>query len=304
VGRRKTHIAFEASGHSLWIHDLVVKRYGKERLHVAHPRRIRAIANTQEKNDANDAFWLAYLTHEGRLPEAYVPEGKIRELRIATRERMRTVQRRTQVLVRIRAHLAQMGERLPGTTLHTQRTRAALEELIASTAGSRGMALAAHTRELDYQQEVIASWEKRIEELVAELPAVQAIVHHIPGAGPVLAATVVAEAGRIQRLRSAKSFAHFTGLTPSDHSSARTRHGHICREGSPFLRWALTQMAMACSRARRGAPLAVGDWIRHRQKRMTIKAKARCAAGRKLGETIWRLFNLGECFDAKRAFPS
>jgi hypothetical protein len=69
IGRKRSHVAFEASGYSTWVYDLCVERYGESRVHVAQSRRIRAIANSQEKNDANDAFWLAYLTHEGRLPE-------------------------------------------------------------------------------------------------------------------------------------------------------------------------------------------------------------------------------------------
>ena len=38
--------------------------------------------------------------------------------------------------------------------------------------------------------------------------------------------------------------------------------------------------------------------------RMGLKRRAQCAAGRKLAETIWRLFHYGERFDAARAFPS
>ncbi len=85
VGRRKLHAAFEATGGILWIFDLLVARLGRQRVHVAQPRRIRAIANSREKNDANDAWWLADLTHEGRLPESFIPTGALRELRIATR---------------------------------------------------------------------------------------------------------------------------------------------------------------------------------------------------------------------------
>ena len=77
VGRKQSHFSFECSGYSLWVYDLLVDRYGAERVHVAQSKKIRAIANSQEKNDANDAFWLAYLTHEGRLPESYVPRGAL-----------------------------------------------------------------------------------------------------------------------------------------------------------------------------------------------------------------------------------
>ena len=85
VGRKRFHFAVEASGYSLWVYDALRERHGEERVHVAQAKKIRAIANSRRKNDANDAFWLAYLTHEGRLPEAWIPTGELRELRIATR---------------------------------------------------------------------------------------------------------------------------------------------------------------------------------------------------------------------------
>ncbi len=157
--------------------------------------------------------------------------------------------------------------------------------------------------ELGYQDAVIAEWDELIRTISVKLPAVQRIADEIPGLGAVLASTVVAEAGDIERFHSAKAFACATGLTPSDRStSGKTLHGGISREGSPHLRWALTQGAMACLRARSGAGFAAGNWIRAREKRMGFKAKARVAGGRKLAEAIWRLFHYGECFDPARPF--
>ena len=121
--------------------------------------------------------------------------------------------------------------------------------------------------------------------------------------GKALAATIAAEAWPLQRFRTPKAFARYTGLTPSDRSTGgRQIHGSITREGSANLRWALTQAAMGCLRAKRGASVAAGDWIRSKQKRMGCKAKARTAGVRKLPEQIWRLFHFGECFDAAKPF--
>jgi transposase len=231
-------------------------------VHVAQARKIRAIANSQEKNDANDAFWLAHYTSEGRLPEAYVPPPLYRELRIATRERIQAVRRRTKLYQRLRAHLAQLGRRVPARTLRASGPAASCSRSRRRSAASAG------TR-----------------------------------SGRILASTVVAETGPIRRFRTAKALGRFSGLIPADRSSGgRMRHGGISREGSAYLRWALTQMAMACLRARRGPGLVVGDWIRRKQRRVGIKAKARCAAARKLAESIWRLFHYGECFDPSRPF--
>ena len=150
---------------------------------------------------------------------------------------------------------------------------------------------------------MIDEWDEVIRTISVELPDVGRIADEIPGLGTVLASTVVAEAGDIRRFYSAKAFGSATGLTPSDQStSGKTIHGRISREGSPHLRWALTQGAMGCLRARSGDGLAAGNWIRSKQKRMGIKAKARAAGGRKLAEAIWRLFHYGECFDPARPF--
>lgn len=298
-----THVAFEASRSSHWVYGLVSDLIGKERTHVANAKEIRAIANSKRKNDQNDAWWLAYLTWEGRLPSSYVPEDEILELRIATRERGASVRHRTKIINRLKGHLAQIGEVVPSSSVRTKKAQLFLLEIAVATKGARGRALRSCLDELDYQNAAIEEWDELIQAISAELPAVQRITEEIPGLGAVLASTVVAEAGDIQRFHSAKAFACATGLTPSDLStSGKTIHGRISREGSPHLRWALTQAAMGCLRSRSGAGLAVGNWIRAKEKRMGIKAKARAAGGRKLAETIWRLFHHGECFDPARPF--
>ncbi len=299
----ETHVAFEASRSSIWVHEVVSNLVGADHTHVANAKQISAIANSKKKNDQNDAWWLAYLTSEGRLPGAYVPEGEILELRVATRERAAAVRYRTKIINRLKGHLAQMGEVVPSSSVRTQEAQLFLMEKAVATTGARGQALRGCLDELGYQDAVIAEWDELIRTISVKLPAVQRIADEIPGLGAVLASTVVAEAGDIQRFHSAKAFACATGLTPSDRStSGKTLHGGISREGSPHLRWALTQGAMACLRARSGAGFAAGNWIRAREKRMGFKAKARVAGGRKLAEAIWRLFHYGECFDPARPF--
>ena len=113
----RVHVAFEAGGSTFWIYDILVSRLGAEFVHVAQPKKIRAIANSTEKNDYNDSWWLAYLTYEGRLPECHVPAGALRELRIAVRERFELVKLITRSKVRLRSHLRQMGITLPTVKL-------------------------------------------------------------------------------------------------------------------------------------------------------------------------------------------
>jgi transposase len=224
-------------------------------------------------------------------------------LRIATRERIATIQARTKVQVRLRAHLRQMGASLPTVKITAQRGWAFLQKLVEDTPGTRGMALESLLLQFEHLDEAVGDWDAEIERLAEQFPAVGTLEKEAPGVGTALAATIAAEAWPLQRFRTPKAFARYTGLTPSDRSTGgRQIHGAITREGSSYLRWALTQAAMACLRAKRGPSVAAGDWIRAKQKRMGCKSKARTAGARKLAEQIWRLFHFGECFDPQRPF--
>jgi len=150
IGRKRVHFAFEAGRSSMWVHSLLTERYEPERVNVAQAKKIRAIANSHDKNDFNDAWWLAFLTREGRLPEAYIPPSEYIELRLATRERRTLVRRRAQVITRVRGHLAQMGLRLPGSSLHVEDTRESLKQIIHESGGSRSSALHSCLEEIEF----------------------------------------------------------------------------------------------------------------------------------------------------------
>jgi transposase len=304
VGRKEFHFALEASGYAMWVYDVLVEAHGREQVHVAHAAHVRAIANSPRKNDANDAFWLAYLTHEGRLPEAQLPEGELRELRLATRYRIRAVRRKTSLVVQIRSLLAQVGLRI-AHRLDSLKGRARADEILrgGELTETRAECLRDSLEQLDHQERLILKWERRVEETAKAFPAVGEMQEEIPGFGAVIAPAVYAETGDPRRFSSAKQLGGYTGFAPTDRSSGgRTRHGHMTKAGSPFLRWALVEAVMACQKAERGPAKAIGDWVRRRQARMGDKKRAQCAAARKLAEATWRLFAYGEAFDVARAF--
>ena len=66
----------------------------------------------------------------------------------------------------------------------------------------------------------------------------------ISGIGLLTAALVVAEVWEVSRFPSADKLCSWAGLTPSEHSSAEhTRRGHISKQGSRWLRWAMVEAA-------------------------------------------------------------
>jgi transposase len=304
VGGRKAQYVMEAGGSTLWVFDILVDHVGRERVHVAQPHRIRPIANSLEKNDRNDAWWLAYLLFEGRLAEAWMPESDIRDLRIATRELRSAVDRRSDVVRRFKSHLAQEGTRITVKNFNSAGARQQAADLAQASSGARGLALASLLRQIGCLDEEIDGWRADIAERGKSFPEVGAMEAEIPGVGPETAAIVIAELGSATRYRSAKAFACATGLVPGfRESGGRKMPTKMSRAGSRHARWALTRAVVACMRCKRGPGVNVKYWVLRRM-RHRPKKSVYVAAARKLAEGIWRLFQLGEEFDLTRAFPT
>jgi len=76
-------------------------------------------------------------------------------------------------------------------------------------------------------------------------------LQEIPGVGPIVALTTVAELGDPGRFKDSRAAAAYTGLVPSEHSSGqRRRQGHITKRGPTQLRRVWVQAAQAAMRMR------------------------------------------------------
>ena len=80
-------------------------------------------------------------------------------------------------------------------------------------------------------------------------------IQALPGIGPVLAAVIVAEIGDIRRFPGPGQLGCWAGLTPRHYESdTKVIRGHVTKQGSRMLRWAVTeaiQRQPAGSRPRR-----------------------------------------------------
>jgi transposase len=67
-------------------------------------------------------------------------------------------------------------------------------------------------------------------------------IRALPGIGPVLAAVTVAEIGDIRRFSCPAKLCCWAGLTPRHRESdLKVARGHITKQGSPILRWAMAE---------------------------------------------------------------
>ena len=106
----------------------------------------------------------------------------------------------------------------------------------------------------------------------------------LPGVGMLTALTILSEIGDVTRFDSARKLASWAGLTPTVRNSDRTvRHGHISKQGSPWVRWVLGEAAQT---AKRHADFAGAYQAMVRRRGRNI---ATVAVARKLLTRCWHL---------------
>jgi transposase len=115
-------------------------------------------------------------------------------------------------------------------------------------------------RRLDSLLSLIGDFDREIELAKREIDALARhdprvdVLCQLRGIGPYTAMLVIAEVGEIERFRSARHLCAWAGLTPTVRSSdGRARLGHISRQGSPHVRWALVEAAQKAATG--GGPL-------------------------------------------------
>ena len=247
--RARPQIAVEATYGWEWLAELL-EDAGYD-VHLAHPLRTRAIAAARVKTDAVDAKTLALLLRADLLPEAYVAPRELRDLRELLRHRIALTAMRSALKNRVHAILAKHGitrehsdlfgkggrQFLAGLELR-EAPRARLDSLIALIC--------------DFDREIDAT-SKEIDQRAKADDRVD-VLCQIRGIGPYTAMLIIAEVGEIARFPDARHLCAWAGLTPTVRSSdGRARLGHISRQGSPALRWALVEAAQKCTTG--GGPL-------------------------------------------------
>jgi transposase len=235
----EVQVVLEACGLWPWVYDLL-EPHGVE-ITLAHPQRVKAIAHAKVKTDKVDARTLAHLLRADLIPPAYVPPREIRELRELLRSRYAWTQQRTRAKNRVHGLLAKRGYRSPVKDLFGQKGRRWLAELpldpVARTLVERELRL------IDSLDSLIQEASGEIEERAKGDPRVQ-LLKTMPGVGYYTAMLLVAELGDVTRFPSAKQVVAYAGLAPRVRSSGGAVHiGRITKQGSPYLRWILTEAA-------------------------------------------------------------
>jgi len=264
----------EATASYPWLFKLIEPV--ADRMVLAHPRKLRIIAESTRKSDKVDAQVLAEFLALDMIPEAHRPTPRQREHRTLVRHRHYVRGRLTSARNKIHAILSnynadrddlftQAGRRYLRSVKVSSSDRFVLDELWAQWVY--------HSRQLD-------AVERRLAEFAQTAPAheaeARAVLDSIPGVGPVTVDVVVSELGDIRRFRSAKQVCAYAGLAPGQRESAgRTKQLPITKEGSKLMRWILVEAAwQLVYRTRRWGSM-FDSLARRRGKKKAIVAVAR-----------------------------
>jgi transposase len=230
-------VVVEATYGWYWAAD-VLEAAGAE-VHLAHPLGIKAFSYRRVKNDERDCADLADLLRLGRLPEAWIAPPPVRALREITRYRHKLVGQRTSCKDQVHAVLAKCGIAVTHSDLFGQGGGIWLDGLpLPQPYAGKVASLRALTGVLDRE---IARLEEQAGAMLAGDRGYAAI-RQLPGIGPVLGAVITAEIGDITRFRTPGQLASWAGLTPRHYESdTKVIRGHVSKQGSRMLRWAVTE---------------------------------------------------------------
>jgi len=280
----------EATASYEWFVGLVERL--ADRVVLAHPKKLRVIAQSKHKTDKIDAWILAEFLALDMIPESYRPTPRQREHRALVRYRYYVQKRTVSVRNKMRHILANYNADVK--ELFTARGLEYLAEQKVSAADRFVLnrllqEWREHGRRLKEADQQLEAFGRKAP--VAEKEA-RRVVETFPLLGSVTADIVLSEVGDAKRFRSLKRAASFAGLAPGFRESAgRRKDGGITKEGPRLLRWAMIQLAW-----RLVGRTAYWGGIFERLQRRTGKKKAIVAVARRAFCVIVSMLRSGQAY--------
>lgn len=215
-----------------------------DRCLLAHPKKLRIIAECKHKSDRIDAQVLAEFLAVDMIPEAYRPSSRIRQYRVLVRHRRWMQGRVTSLKCKLRDKAAHYNADI--AELFTLKGEKHLAEIAMSRADrfqtSEMLTLLGHCQQ--QMQDVDAELRRFAKTAPGAEREARAVLNTIPEVGPVTIDVVLSELGDWRRFRSAKRAISFAGLDPGyRESDGKGKRLSITKEGSRYLRWALIETA-------------------------------------------------------------
>jgi len=210
---------------------------------LAHPLKVRAIAEAKIKTDKISADILCDLLRSNLLPEAYAPSRETREIKNVLRQRIFFVRMQTMVKNRIHTIIDRHPEIASQTPDVTDMFGATGTRWLSQVVlpGQDNRLLASAVELLQAVRQRIAESNEIVKELARDDKRVR-LLRSIPGLGPFFSVVAANEIDDISRFRDEKKLCAYAGLVPSTYASGgKVFHGRITKTGNKWLRWAFVE---------------------------------------------------------------
>lgn len=209
---------------------------------LAHPLKVKAIAEAKIKTDKIDAKTLAHLLRCDLVPEAYVPDKDTRIVKNILRQRMFLVRLSTMVKNRIHVILDRHPELRYQIDPSDLFGKQGLEWLKIVTLPKEDRRLLDEELDLlNHIKEKINSSDRWVTQLGKDDLRVKLLMT-IPGIGKFFALLIAAEIDAISRFKDKNKLTSYAGLIPSVYSSAdKLFYGRIIKHSNKYLCWAFIE---------------------------------------------------------------
>ncbi len=293
--REPVRAVIESMTGARFCHD-ILEQQGWDVL-IADAQRVKGLAPIACKTDRIDARVLALLSHRDLVPAVWLPDPRVRRERELARFRLHLVKHRSALKNRIHSTLINFGLPCPVSDLFGVEGRELLDRLELPDPWRRNV---------DASLELIDQIEGQIATIAAELRRAGADHRYVPqlltvpGIGWILAYTIAAEIGDINRFSTPTKLTGYTGLCPRvSQSGEKDRRGPLSKHGPRYLRWAMLEATMHALRHP-----AYAERYQRNKRRLGRQRGAKVAQvdiARKLTEAIWQMLTRNQPFAPKGA---
>jgi transposase len=277
------------------VHDTLEQEGWK--VEIADAQKVKGLAPLACKTDKIDSQVLATLSHRDLVPAIWLPDPRVREERELARFRLHLVKHKSALKNRIHSTLINFGKPCPVTDLFGVEGRRLLERLQVPEPW-RGN-ITASLGLIDDLEDQIAEINTRLKDGHADHPYVPLLMS-APGIGWVLAFTIAAEIGEIERFGSPEQLTGYTGLCPLvNQSGDKDRRGPLTKHGPTYLRWAMLEATMHALKHP-----AYAERYQRNKRRLGKQRGAKVAQidiARRLTHAIWHMLSRNQEFAPRGA---
>ena len=264
---------------------------------IADAQKVKGLAPLACKTDKIDSRVLAVLSQRDLVPAIWLPDPRIREERELARFRLHLVKHKSALKNRVHSTLINFGKPCPVSDLFGVEGRQLLARLQVPEPW-RGN-VSASVELIDDLEGQIAAINRKLREGHADHPYIPLLMS-APGIGWVLAFTIAAEIGQVERFASPARLAGYTGLCPRvNQSGDKDRRGPLTKHGPTYLRWALLEATMHALKHP-----AYAERYQRNKRRLGKQRGAKVAQvdiARRLSHAIWHMLSRNQEFAPRGA---